>query len=79
MHSKKDTLPLLPFLAPRAIKKPSLSPSCVPDEPGEEAQPPFEASSHNAQENGLSEDELELWNDEIESLETAEDDEALEV
>ena len=71
MHSKKDTLPLLPL---RDVNEPSLSPSLLPGEPGKEAGTSF---AQDAEENVLSEDELEPWHDEIEPLKVGEDDEAL--
>src|SRR5690242_8279526 len=73
MHSKKDTLPLLPL---RAVNESSLSSPLLSDEPGEEARSSF---AQDAEEQVLSEDELELQDDEIEPLEVAEDDEALEL
>ena len=74
MHSKKDTLPLLPL---RVVNEPSLAPSLLPDESGEEAQPPFEIVSQSEEENALSEDELESWGDEIEPFTAEEDGEVL--
>jgi len=70
MHSKKDTLPLLP---PRAIDEPSLLPSLPPVEPGEEAQSPFEIISQDTEEDAILEDELESWDDEIELSNPEED------
>ena len=73
MHSKKDTLPLVPL---RAVNEPSLSSSLLSDEPGEEARSSFVPDE---EERAFSEDELELQGDEIEPLEAAEDDDALEL
>ncbi len=69
MHSKKDTLPLLPL---HDVNEPSL----LPGEPGKEARTSF---AQDAEENALSEDEPGLWNDEIGPLKPVADNEALEL
>src|SRR5947209_19205619 len=76
MHSKKDTLPLLPL---RTANEPSLLSSLPSGESGEEAQPSSEILSQNAQEHVISEDEIETWDDEIEPLKAEEDDTELEL
>ena len=70
MHRKEDTLPLLPL---RAVTEPSLR----PDKPEEEVRPSFETFTPDAEENDLSENELESWDDGVEPVEAVEDDEAL--
>ncbi|HEY6543231.1 MAG TPA: hypothetical protein VIZ18_19970 [Ktedonobacteraceae bacterium] len=70
MHSKKVTLPLLPF---RTVNEPSLLPSLPPDEPDEETHPRFENFSQNAQIDAISEEELESWDGEIDPLNAEEE------
>lgn len=71
MHSKKDTLPLLPL---RSVNEPSLLSSLSSGESGEGVEPSSEIFSHSGQENALLEDEREPGEDEIEPLNAVEDD-----
>jgi hypothetical protein len=70
MHSKKDTLPLLP---PRTINEPSLLPSLTSDESNEETQPSSKSLSQNARADAISEEEPGSSNDEVQSLDVEED------
>lgn len=72
MHSKKDTLPLLPLRT--TIYEPSLLPSLPSGEPPEEAQPLSEDFPRGVEEEQVaSEDEYGSWDDTIEPLKAAED------
>ena len=70
MHSKKDTLPLLPL---RPVNEPSLLSSLPSNEPGKEAEPSSEIFSQDEQENDFLEDEHEPGEDELEPLNAVED------